>query len=405
MKKRFLFILFVFLINMSIVYAKASYNQKDTVEVDVTIGHIENFKVCNAQMAIYNINHERLGETNVEINATDVTKTVSFVVDEYIAGEEFYIMFLNNIDCVEYQSEFHGINSKIQLKTYCDYYDENSRLIKGNKFSMTIYPIEQKKINFLHNSRTYETDYPIKLVDGNCMISLVDVMNIFDLWEDKTFFDDTTGKLVILGEEKNVEMTLYSNNASNGEEVILPTPPTRIDSLMYVPLRFACESLGAGVNALSENDELTVNVITTDGDFPQMDEFANSKNLTSRTNYLIWIDKSDFRVTVFVGSKNNWRAISSYPCSIGAVATPTITGEFEYYSRETRWSYPGYYCGPIMRFYGGYALHSTLIRYDGTDYDPRLEMMISHGCIRMHPSDIQYLWDTIPLYTRVYVTE
>ena len=58
-----------------------------------------------------------------------------------------------------------------------------------------------------------------------------------------------------------------------------------------------------------------------------------------------------------------------------------------------------------MRFYKGYAMHSTLVRYDGTDYDPRLGMMISHGCIRMKPADIQYLWDTIPLYTKVYVTE
>ncbi len=405
MKKKLLFIFLVFLLNMSVVCAEGSYNQKDTVEVDVTIGHIENFKVCNAEMALYNINHERLGVLNVEIDATEVTKTISFVVDEYIAGEEFYIMFLNNVDCIEYQSQFYGINSKIPVKTYCDYYDENSRIIKGNKFNMTIYPLQQQKISFLHNSRTYVTDHPIKIVNGNCMISLVDVMNIFDLWQHKTSFDDTTGKLVIFNEDKNVEMTLYSNDASNGEEVMLPTPPTRINSLMYVPLRFVCESLGARVDASSENGELTVNVITTESDFPQRDAFVNSKNLTSRTNYLIWIDKSDFRVTVFEGSKNNWRAINSYPCSIGAPGTPTITGEFEYYSKEKRWSYPKYYCGPIMRFYGGYAMHSTLVRYDGTDFDPRLEMMISHGCIRMKPSDIQYLWDTIPLYTRVYVTE
>ncbi len=398
-------LLLIFALSMTVVSAQGSFNQKTTVEIDVHIGKIENFKVCNAQMALYNMNNEQLGILNLEIDATDVTKTVSFSIDEYIAGEAFYVSVLNNVDCIEYNSEFYGINSKIALKTYCDYLDENSQLVKGNNFDITVYPLQQQKIGFRHNFRTYATDHPIKLVDGNCMISLVDVMNIFDLWQDKTSFDSATGKLVIFGEEKNIEMTLWSNDALDGEAVVLPTPPIRINSLMYVPLRFTAEALGAKVDATYENNVLNVNIITQKSQFPQKENFLNTNNFTSRTNYLIWIDKSEFSVTVFEGGKNNWRAVNSYPCSIGAPATPTVTGQFEYFSKENRWSYPGYYCGPIMRFYQGYAMHSTLVRYDGTDYDPRLGMMISHGCIRMKPADIQYLWNTIPLYTKVYVTE
>lgn len=405
MKKILKTFLLIFALSTIVVGAEASFNQKTTVEFDVQIGNIENFKICNSEIALFNANNERLGVLNVEIDAVDVTKTITFIVDEYTVGEEFYVSFLNNVDCIEYKSEFYGINSKIPVKTYCDYLDENSQTVKGNKFDITVYPLQQQKISFKNNSRAYLTDHPIKMVDGNCMISLVDVMNLFDLWQDKTSFDETTGKLVIFGEEKNVEMTLWSNDASNGEEVMLPTPPTRINSLMYVPLRFTAEALGAEVNASYENGVLIVNVVTSKSTFPEKDAFINSKNIESKTGNLIWIDKSDFAVTVFEGSKNNWRAVNSYPCSIGKPSTPTITGEFEYFSKEKRWSYPGYYCGPIMRFYSGYAMHSTLVRYDGTDYDPRLGMMISHGCIRMKPADIQYLWDTIPLYTKVYVTE
>lgn len=405
MKKILKTLLLIFALSITVVGAEGSFNQKTTVELDVHIGNIENFKVCNAEMALFNTSNEQLGVLNVEINATDVEKTVIFAVDEYTVGEEFYISVLNNVDCIEYKSEFYGINSKIPLKTYCDYLDENSQMVKGNKFDITIYPLEQQKISFFNNSRTYKTDHPIKMVDGNCMISLVDVMNIFDLWQDKTSFDAATGKLVIYCGEKNIEMTLWSNDALNIEPVMLATPPTRINSLMYVPLRFTCEALGAQVNASYQNDVLNVNVVTSEGAFSEKNAFINSKNIESKTSYLIWIDKSDFAVTVFEGSKNNWRAMNSYPCSIGKPSTPTVTGEFEYHSKEKRWSYPGYYCGPIMRFYKGYAMHSTLVRYDGTDYDPRLGMMISHGCIRMKPADIQYLWDTIPLYTKVYVTE
>ena len=237
------------------------------------------------------------------------------------------------------------------------------------------------------------------------MISLVDVMNIFDLWEGKTQFSAETGKLEIFGEDKTLEMTLGTTVASNGEEVGLLVPPMRINTLMYVPLRFTCEELGAKVSASYDNDMLVVNVVTMDDEFEVLSNFVNSQNISSRTEYLIWVDKSDYRVTLFEGSKNNWRGVGSYPCSIGAPSSPTITGQFEYFSKETRWSYPTYYVGPIMRFYRGYALHSTLLRYNGADADARLGQKISHGCVRMVPEDIQYLWDTVPLYTKVYVTE
>lgn len=394
----------IFALNMSVAYADDTFN-KTTVEVEAYIGNIENFKCSRAEFALYNKNDECLGVLNLFIDTTDVKKTLTFVVDEYVAGEEFYLSCLNNVDCVLYNSEFYGVGSKIPLKTYCDYYDENGQLVKGNSFNINVYPLEQQKIKLLHNSYEYKTEYPIKLVNSDCMISLVDIMNIFDLWQDKTVFDSLTGRLEINVDDKNIVLTLDEQEASAKEAVVLTTAPLRINTLMYVPLRFTAEALGAEVVATYENGILKVDVVTIKTNFPEKDSFINSKSISSKTNYLIWIDKSDFAVTVFKGSQNNWRAINSYPCSIGTPKTPTITGEFEYFSKEKCWSYPQYYCGPVMRFYSGYALHSTLVRYDGTDYDSRLGMMISHGCIRMRPQDIQYLWDTIPLYTKVYVTE
>lgn len=395
----------IFALNMSVAYADDSFNKKTTVEVEAYIGNIENFKCSTAELALYNKDNECLGVLNLFIDATNVKKTLTFIVDEYAAGEEFYLLCLNNADCIEYNSEFYGVGSKILLKTFSDYYDEKGQIVKGNKFNLTLYPLEQQKITFLHNSKEYITDHPIKLVNSDCMISLVDIMNIFDLWQDKTVFDSLTGRLEINVDDKNVVLTLDEQEASAKEAVVLTTAPLRINTLMYVPLRFTAEALGAEVVATYENGSLIVDIVTIETKFPEKDIFINSKNISSKTNYLIWIDKSDFAVTVFEGSQNNWRAINSYPCSIGAPKTPTITGQFEYFSKEKRWSYPQYYCGPVMRFYNGYALHSTLVRYDGTDYDPRLGMMISHGCIRMKPQDIQYMWDTIPLYTKVYVTE
>lgn len=390
---------------LSAIVTFAEGETKSTVIVDIHIGEIENFKPATVKMVLYNKDKLSLGTLDLEIDKVNVEKTLTFDVGEYTDGEEFYLSCLNDVDCIKYMEEYYGVNSKILIKTFADYEDENAQIVKGNKFSMTLYPVEQQIIDVYHNWQKYKTDYQVTLVDGNCMISLVDVMNIFGLWDGKTVFDAETGRLEINADDKNVVMTLGSLEASGKEAVKLPTAPTRINTLMYVPLRFTCEALGAEVDAYSEYKKLEVDIITTPKNLGEKEKFINSKDMSSRTNYLIWIDKSDFRVTVFKGSKNNWKAQNTYPCSIGAPSTPTITGVFEYYSKEKRWSYPKYYCGPVMRFHGGYAMHSTLVKYDGTFYDGRLEKMISLGCIRMDPKDIQYLWDTIPLYTRIYVTE
>ncbi len=387
--KKLLLLCIILILNMSAVYAKEI---NSTVEADIYIGEIENFKPSTCNMVLYDRNFNEMAVSQLEVNAIGVTRTLTFEVGECADGEEFYISCLNDADCIKYLDEYYGIGSKILLNTQ-------------EKISMTLYPVEQQKIKLSHNFSKYKTEHPIAFVDGNCMISLVDVMNMFDLWEDKTVFDGETGKLEIKVDDKNVVMTLSELEAYSGKDVVLPVAPTRINTLMYVPLRFTCEALGADVLATYYNDELNVDVITVKSQYEEKEAYINSTGISSRTNYLIWIDKSDFCVTLFKGEKGNWIVQKTYPCSIGAPHTPTITGTFEYYSKEKRWSYPKYYCGPVMRFHGGYAMHSTLVKYDGTFYDGRLGMKISLGCIRMHPDDIQYLWDNIPLYTKIHITE
>ncbi len=135
-------------------------------------------------------------------------------------------------------------------------------------------------------------------------------------------------------------------------------------------------------------------------------EFVNASGIDSKTNYLIWVSKKDYTVSVFLGKAGEWEFVNAFDCAIGAPNTPTITGAFEYFQHQERWNYDTYYVGPIMRFAPkGYALHSTLIRYNGQNADARLRMMISHGCVRLAPSSINWLVEYIPLKTRVYVTE
>ncbi len=178
------------------------------------------------------------------------------------------------------------------------------------------------------------------------------------------------------------------------------------DSMPFVPLSrvatyFACNYTLEKEDAYHKAISLTMSLYS---DEYKKAAYVNSLDTESKTDYLVWVDKSEYSVNVYLGTTGNWRLIKSFPCAIGAPKTPTIEGSFEYYQYQDRWQYNGYYCGPIMRFKGGYALHSVLIRNNGNFYDGRVRAKISHGCVRMLPDDIKWMVSYVPLYTRILVT-
>lgn len=138
---------------------------------------------------------------------------------------------------------------------------------------------------------------------------------------------------------------------------------------------------------------------------PKTEEKIITGEIKSETPYTVWVSKANFRVNVYLSENGQTRLIKSFPCSIGAPLTPTITGQYKYYQYQPRWSYSGYYVGPVMRFYGGYAIHSTLVNNDGTDRDGRVGKMISHGCVRVRPNDMQWLADYVSMGSTIYITE
>ena len=197
---------------------------------------------------------------------------------------------------------------------------------------------------------------------------------------------------------------IYASFGGVGEN--LSRPSFEIGGMPYAPLSRVSEYFLCNYNVVEENSFCKKISLTParDSDVYKNAEYVNSIDVFSRTDYLVWVDKSEYKVNVYLGDNKNWRLINSFPCAIGAKETPTIEGSFEYYQYQTRWQYDGYYCGPIMRFKDGYALHSTLIRDNGKTYDGRVGMKISHGCVRMHPQDIQWMVNYIPLFSRILVT-
>jgi len=148
-------------------------------------------------------------------------------------------------------------------------------------------------------------------------------------------------------------------------------------------------------------------VITWDSDLDYSDAtkegFVNLNQYASQTEYLIWISRYTQRVIIFTGSKGNWKVFKTFMCSSGANNTPTPQGVYEVEAHYGSWYFDYYMVYTATGFYGDTAFHSTLYNFDGSHFDERLGIPLSHGCIRMSDVDAEYIYDTIPFGTAVVV--
>ena len=134
-------------------------------------------------------------------------------------------------------------------------------------------------------------------------------------------------------------------------------------------------------------------------------EFVNSGNFSSETDYFIWVDLKNFKTNIFKGAVKNWKLVNSYTCTIGKPSTPTPKGTYAigiqglYFGVEK-----GYKCWYYSQFKGNYLFHSIIYNLDGTIRDGRLGMQLSDGCIRLAKENAKWIYDNIPEGTKVYIS-
>ena len=124
----------------------------------------------------------------------------------------------------------------------------------------------------------------------------------------------------------------------------------------------------------------------------------------SNTGWLILVDTSANRVGVYRGYVNNWNEVKYWPCTSGAMSTPTVKGAFTVQGRGTSFG-SGYTCWYYTQFYGNYLFHSVLYKQGSksTIIDGRLGINASHGCVRLSIENAKWIYDTIPSGTKVIV--
>ena len=266
-------------------------------------------------------------------------------------------------------------------------------------------PAESKQVDlYIYGEGVALSDFPI-IENGTLFLPAKEYLANLGA---NDFSVDEDGQITVTYGKKIIAMHIGGTDAmQNGETAELPVAPFLVGETVYAPMRFVSEGLGFTVETKDNGKILSVyaDVPHRKTAAKSAEEYVNSAGLTSQTPYLIWVNKSQYTVYTFLRENGRWNLVYSCPCSIGTSATPTVTGTFKYFSREARWTYEKFYVGPIMRFYGGYAIHSTLLNYDGTDYNATVGKKLSHGCVRVRPDDINWLVCYVPLKTTVHVTE
>ena len=316
-----------------------------------------------------------------------------FVILIIVSNVSFgsYKTFQNNLENREKKSSVNSEYKELYLST------EKERGIVALKNS-------QQEIDFFIGAKQYAFKSPLKIDKGVLYLPFMEFLKKLTILENgmQTFSED--GKRITVNLSKNpVRMYLNTTTAEvKGEKVDMGGVMHWGEDDIYVPLDFFIHAIGYSAEISEKDGKMTVRIVY--GKKPTFEKFVNGKNVSSKTSYMVWISKSNYRVTIFKGSKNNWKYVDSFECSLGRLEKPTILGEFEYFSLEDKWDFGYYYVAPVMRFRGPYAMHSTLLKPNGKSFDHRLNMNVSKGCVRLRPEDINWMSKNIPLKTRVYVT-
>jgi len=384
----------------SVCFAEGMEPLFDKVSVFFTVDNIPTLTEGDVSFLLYDENGtEPVSSAVYQLKRGCAGFSVDFQVPEYNIGKKFRFVLSKGAESVTF---CESTGSEFVVETYA-YLDEAGIRQYQTAFYMELNPSFNKEAVIKVNGTSNKV-YAHYFMNDTLYVT-TDLLE--DLKIDHKIFPALN--CFFLSTSSGHTMEFYMNDfyaTKGGASYNLPHPVYPIGETPYAPLSeiavyFACNYVVESDNEYQTVISLTPSVYAAKN---EKEEYVNRLNVSSKTDYLIWVDKSDFKVNVFLGKQGDWRYIKSFDCAIGAPSSPTVEGSFEYHAYQPRWTYSSYYCGPIMRFYRGYAIHSTLIRYNGTPYDNRVGMRISHGCVRVRPEGIKWLVDYIPLHTRILVT-
>ncbi|MDK0739975.1 L,D-transpeptidase family protein [Clostridium perfringens] len=136
------------------------------------------------------------------------------------------------------------------------------------------------------------------------------------------------------------------------------------------------------------------------------EDTINQFDITSNTNYLVFVNIAEQKTYVYEGSKNDWTLDKTFTCSTGIEGKETPVGVFTVQNRAPWFFSPKYGQGGkyYVQFMGNYLFHSIPFDSDRTTVsDPTLGVPSSHGCIRLSVEDSKWLYDNVQNGSKIII--
>lgn len=399
--KKIICALMILVVIMTCIGAGASGGvQSRGIYVDVYVAKNPAFTAENITFSLYNSDAEKIGEQSFFLGADDTRYELYYDVD-FVTGDKFLLELTMGGESFVAGNEIVPVYNYIPVETYA-MLDGAGNVIIGNTFSVTLNPNSTKMDVYINGERN-KNCFDVKNVSGVVFCEMHKLVEFLHLDKDSISVDGDN--VTIKSEDKSATITVGDNRVlySDGSEEIVGAWSWYAKGKTYLPVAPFAKYFADKYREVKSDYAFDIEIDPAINILAE--KFVIQNGIDSKTNYLIWISKKDFRLHLFKGSKGNWKLEKSFPCTIGAPSTPTITGQYDYIEKLSRWTYPKYYVGPVMRFYNGYAIHTVLLKYDGTEYDGRVGHQLSLGCIRVKKDAMEYLVETVPMKTKIYITE
>lgn len=371
------------------------------VTLQINIDQSVRIKNSTARFELYDEAGTLLAVEDAPIEGDEAIVYVTFNVPQYTIGKNYTLKLVSGLTSVRFYDDTYVPGDSFNFSTY-RYEDSDGVGHNSEGIIITATPLFEKGASVKYDGVPLSLNPKPLVLDGVTMVPIRALAEYIGF--TVTYNETYNVEIVSLGSNKiyfNVD-TVYTTAFGNDLNATHPT--ANIEGTIYVSLRTFSEIIGSTLDVYDTGTEYDINMSAS----PFVNNYFNSMSvnkwgISSSTNYMVWVSLSEYKVRVYKGKKYQWQQVYEAPCAIGASGTPTITGSYAYQYTD-RWNYDGYYVGPCLVFYGGYALHSVLLNYDGTEYDGRVGVKISHGCVRLKKKDIDWIYNTIPLQTRIFLT-
>ncbi len=354
----------------------------------------------------------------VTLSNDKLLQNVAFNLNESAVGKTFSIYPVSGIDRIFYNDEVYSQGTPVVITP--------ERMQSSEPIHIQYVPLKHNSLDVNLNGSIVKFSFPARYVGDTVIVPIDEMAKALELGYVE---ENATYKVMSMVSSVTVDVNdVYVEKLSTGKvKQNLAVKPMKINGKMFVPISLFADAFNLSLSLQWTDDKPLMNVSTgvleapapepvsepvqqpqqsrqPQNNWDNSNSYVNSAGLASDTDYLVWISKSEYKVRVYLGRQGNWNLINTFTCAIGAPSTPTCEGTYKYYQAQSKWDYKTYYVGPVMRFNGGYAIHSTLLYPNGTPKDNRVGVKISHGCIRLRPDDINWMFYYVPLKTTIHIT-